>query len=65
MSVQIKSTITNSKVITVLYTVICFVSISDNFGIGTVGGLNGTLVKQKYALGALECAYFSFNKYPI
>jgi hypothetical protein len=28
-------------------------------------GLNGTLVKLKYAIDTLECAYFSFNKCPI
>ncbi len=53
------------KVTSLHCTAIHFVSISAKFGICTVVGLNGRLLKLKYALGTLECAYFSFNKCPL
>ncbi len=47
-------------IVSQVYTVIRFVSISAKFWHLHRRGLNGTL--KKYVIGTLECAYFTFNK---
>jgi hypothetical protein len=51
--------------LTVVHTVIRFVSVSAKFGTYTVVSVSGTLVESKMCTFTLESTHFFFNKCPI
>jgi hypothetical protein len=58
-------TVKSESYLSYLYTVIRFDSISAKFGICTVGGLSGTLLKLKYTLIPLNVRILARDTVPI